>query len=241
MSARPVLDDFGKDRFAEHPLLLAGKQLVADRSGALVWPGERLLVVADLHLEKGSARVERGSYLPPYDTRTTLGRLAGVIARHDPDTVICLGDSLHDRKAGDRLLPDDLEVIAEMQAGREWLWITGNHDPVIPAGLGGTVAADVTISGLTFRHEPSIESVGAEIAAHLHPAAKLVRHGYATRRPCFFASGKRLVLPAFGAFTGGLNVLDEAFSGLISKDGFRVYMTGHEGVYPVATRDLRGD
>ena len=219
-----------------HPLLLAGKQLIADRSGALVMPTERVLVVADLHLEKGSAKVERGSYLPPYDTRTTLGRLAAVIARHDPDTIICLGDSLHDRRAGERLLPDDLEVIAEMQAGREWLWITGNHDPVIPDGLGGHAASEVTIGGLVFRHEPAAVARGSEIAAHLHPAAKLVRHGYSTRRPCFFTSGKRLILPAFGAFTGGLNVLDEAFAGLISKDGFRVFMTGHEGVYPVASR-----
>jgi DNA ligase-associated metallophosphoesterase len=149
---------------------IAGVTLAADLSGALLWEEQRLLVVSDLHLEKGSSFAARGVLLPPYDTAATLGRLASVIARHDPRMVIALGDSFHDRSAHERLAASDREAIAAMQARRDWIWISGNHDPALPSDLGGMVATEVAIGPIVFRHEPS-GSFG-EIAGHLHPKAR---------------------------------------------------------------------
>lgn len=227
--------------FEQQVISLAGRTLVADKSGALYWPSLQTLVVADLHFEKGSAHAERGSFLPPYDTRTTLGRLLRTIDYFDPETVIALGDSLHDSRAGERLAEEDLELIRALQVGRTWHWITGNHDPEIPQCLGGTVSDAVTLGGLVFRHEPQPGPRGGEIAGHMHPAARITRHGYSLRRPCFVSNGRRLVLPAFGSFTGGLNVLDGAFEPILGRDGLYVWMIGHEGVYPVAARQLGGE
>src|ERR1700704_1860774 len=134
---------------------VAGVTLVADLSGAFFWESERLLVVSDLHLEKGSSFAARGVLLPPYDTVATLARLSAVIARHDPCTVIALGDSFHDRKAHARLSTPDREAIAALQARRDWIWISGNHDPALPSDLGGVVASEVCMGPIAFRHEPT--------------------------------------------------------------------------------------
>ena len=204
-------------------LSVCGVALIADGSGALYWHAERALLVADLHLEKGSARAERGSLLPPYDTRETLCRLAEAIDRYDP--------------AG----ADDLERLASLQSGRDWIWIAGNHDPEIGARAGGRRCASVKLAGLTLRHAPAAGGVTHEIAGHLHPAAKLSMYGTIIRRPCFVGNGRRLVMPAFGAFTGGLNVLDDAFRPLFGNGGMGVWLLGQEGLYPVATRLLSAD
>src|SRR5213595_518023 len=116
---------------------------LADLSGALFWREQRLLVVSDLHLEKGSSFATRGVLLPPYDTAATLSRLAAVIARHDPRMVIALGDSFHDRDAHERLSRPDRDAISAMQSGRDWIWIAGNHDPALPSDLGGVIAGEV--------------------------------------------------------------------------------------------------
>lgn len=229
------------DRFVELEISIAGKIVLADRSGAIFIVSERTLVVADLHFEKGSAAAERGSFIPPYDSRTTLGRLAEVIGRHDPDVVVALGDSFHDQRAEQRLADDDVDAIGELQRGRDWVWITGNHDPAAPRRLGGRTAEQIVAGGISLRHAAQPGNREREISGHLHPAARLVRQGYSLRRPCFFQSGRRLVLPAFGAYTGGLNVLDPAFASITGTNGFRAWLTGHEGVYPVATTLLRGD
>jgi DNA ligase-associated metallophosphoesterase len=235
------------DRFdlrdgATRALTLCGKAFVADLSGALYWPGQRALLVADLHFEKGSSAAEgRGRLLPPYDTRETLTRLAEVLDRFEPECVICLGDSVHDGRAADRIAPEDLEVLHILQEDRTWIWITGNHDPDHDPRLGGTPADTVTREGITLRHAPRPGRLSHEIAGHLHPAAKVSMYGHAIRRPCFVGNGRRLVLPAFGAFTGGLNVLDAAFAPLFGDDGLSVIVLGSEGVYPVATRLLRED
>src|SRR6201997_5317807 len=126
---------------ATHEIAVAGITLVADPAGALYWPDERLLAVADLHLEKGSSFATRGVLLPPYDTAATLGRLGAVIARHDPRTVIALGDSFHDRDAHGRLSAADRDAIAGLQVRRDWIWISGNHDPALTPDLGGVVAS----------------------------------------------------------------------------------------------------
>lgn len=229
------------ERFDECRVVLGGRTLMAHRTGALVWPSESLLVIADMHLEKGSAMAERGRFLPPYDTRTTLGRLREVIGLYDPQRVVALGDSLHDRRGGERLGKDELAALAALRQGRDWYWITGNHDPEVPAMLGGVVASWLKIAGLTFRHEPAAGPECNEIAGHLHPAARLSRFGMTLRRPCFVSNGQRLILPAFGAYAGGLNVLGDAF-GLVFRDsGLQVWMLGQDGVYPVAARQLQDD
>lgn len=221
---------------------LCGKQLVADNSGALYWPGERALLVADLHLEKGSSYAERGgAMLPPYDTRQTLIRLAEVIDRYEPERVIALGDSVHDVGAARRISADDLQILHMMQEDREWIWLTGNHDPDVAPVLGGHAMSDLVIGGIGLRHQPTSGGITHEIAAHMHPAARLSMYGYTIRRPCFVGNGRRLVMPAFGAFAGGLNVLDDAFQPLFGNGGIAVWMLGQEGLYPVATRFLCGD
>ena len=136
-------------------VMIADVTFVADLSGALFWQEQRLLVVSDLHLEKGSSFAARGVLLPPYDTVATLSRLAAVIARHDPRMVIALGDSFHDRDAHERLSAPDREALSAMQARRDWIWISGNHDPALPSDLGGVVASEVAIGPIAFRHEPT--------------------------------------------------------------------------------------
>src|SRR6478609_9126863 len=162
---------------------IAGATFLADLSGALFWKEQSLLVVSDLHLEKGSSFAARGVLLPPYDTVATLGRLAAVIARHDPRMVIALGDSFHDRDAHGRLSAPDRDTIAALQARRDWIWISGNHDPALPSNLGGVVAQEVAIGPIAFRHEPT-GAVG-EIAGHLHPKARVTRRGRSMERRRF--------------------------------------------------------
>ena len=227
--------------FNDQPISISGRSFRADYSGALFWPAERALIVADLHLEKGSAFARRGVMLPPYDTRETLQRLAEVIDRYDARTVIALGDSLHDPDGAGRIGLEDLETLRIMQEDREWIWLRGNHDPEIPDRLGGHVRTELHVSGLQLRHNPTPGRVTREIAGHLHPAAKVSMQGAAIRRPCFVGNGLRLVLPAFGTYAGGLNILDDAFAPLFGHDGMSVWMLGHEGLYPVATRLLRED
>jgi len=222
-------------------ITVCGKDFVADASGALYWPAERALLVADLHLEKGSAWAMRGTLMPPYDTRDTLLRLADAIARYEPGIVVALGDSFHDAGGPARIDREDLEALHGLQTGREWIWIAGNHDRAIGPGVGGRVSDALDLGGLTLRHEPTPGAVRNEIAGHLHPAARLTFQGCSVRRPCFVGNGRRLVLPAFGAFTGGLNVLDAAFEPIFGKTGLAVWMLGQSGLYPVAPRLLAAD
>jgi DNA ligase-associated metallophosphoesterase len=229
------------DDFRDHPVNVCGKAFRADQSGALYWPAESALVVADLHLEKGSAFAARGQLLPPYDTADTLARLAAAIDRYDPATIIALGDSLHDDGAAARMTREDRETLAILQEDREWIWVTGNHDPHGADGLGGVIVDELTVEGITLRHLPTTGSATHEIAGHLHPAARIVLNGFVLRRPCFVGNARRLVLPAFGAYCGGLNVLDTAFAPLFGADGLAVWLLGEEGLYPVATRLLRED
>jgi uncharacterized protein len=227
--------------FAEQPIAVCGKAFIADRAGALYWPAEDALIIADLHLEKGSHFAARGQMLPPYDTRETLAKLAASLDRTPASTVIALGDSLHDGEGFDRMADADRERLRILQEGRDWIWVTGNHDSTISERLGGHVVDELVVEGITLRHVPAPGHVTHEIAGHMHPAARLSRHGHSVRRPCFVGNGNRLVLPAFGAYTGGLNILDDAFEPLFANDGMQVWMLGQEGLYPVATRLLRGE
>jgi DNA ligase-associated metallophosphoesterase len=211
---------------------IAGVTLHADLSGALYWEEQRLLVVSDLHLEKGSSYAMRGVLLPPYDTIATLGRLGAVIARHDPRTVIALGDSFHDRHAHDRLTRANREVVAALQMGRDWVWIAGNHDPALSSDIGGSVTDELAIGPITFRHEPT--GAHGEIAGHLHPKARVTTRGRSMERRCFASDGLRAVMPAFGAYTGGLNIRDAAFAKIFQTLGFVAHVLGDRRLHAIA-------
>jgi DNA ligase-associated metallophosphoesterase len=215
-----------------------GVVLEATCEGALWWADEGMLVVADLHLEKGSSFARRGQLLPPYDTRETLARLARLVDRFQPRTVLALGDSFHDGEGAARLHAEDRARLAALQAGRDWVWVAGNHDPAAPAGLGGLAVDMLAVGRLTFRHEPASGRREGEIAGHLHPAARVYGRGRSARRRCFAGDGYRLILPAFGAYAGGLDVVDRAFDGLFAAETFRAFMLGDDRVYPVGPRAL---
>jgi len=219
---------------------VAGARLVPDITGALYWPAEKTLVASDLHLEKGSWFARHGFVLPPYDTRTTLRRLADACARRRPRRVVALGDSFHDNDASGRLDRRDAQLLAQLIEAHDWIWILGNHDAEPPHGFGGRVETELDLAPLTFRHEPLGLPVAGEVAGHLHPCAKVAARGRRLRRRCFVCDGRRLVLPAMGAFAGGLNVLDTAFRPHI-QDDFTVWVLGRERVYPIAPDQLLPD
>jgi hypothetical protein len=218
-------------------LLVNGVELQADVTGALVWPARRLAVVADLHFEKATAFAARGQFLPPYDTAATLDKLEDVILRHGIERVICLGDSFHDGEAAGRVDPVQAARLQALTARLEWTWIAGNHDPAPPDDWGGRVLAEATEGALTFRHEAAPEARGGEVSGHFHPKAAVTVRGKRLTAPCFVTDGRRLILPAFGAFTGGLNVLDPAISGLFRR-GFQATLLGRNGLFAYPKRAL---
>jgi DNA ligase-associated metallophosphoesterase len=215
-------------------VVLADVTLLADCAGALFWPDEQLLLVADLHLEKGSAFARRGVLLPPYDTAATLARLAGLIERYTPRLVIALGDNFHDDHGPLRMSTADRTALKLLQRGRDWIWIAGNHDPNLPDGIGGRLADVLALGPLTFRHEPSEQPCDGEIAGHLHPVARVAQRGRAMSRRCFASDGRRLIMPAFGAYAGGLNVRDRAISGLFGTVSFTALMLGERRLFAIA-------
>jgi uncharacterized protein len=218
---------------------IAGERAVCDQSGVLYFPELDLLAVSDLHLEKGAAYARRGSFVPPYDTAATLLRLQAVVARYDPRMVISLGDSFHDGK-GSAHMPDVFRnQLTALMAGRDWFWVAGNHDPDAPEGLPGETVRELAIGSLVFRHEPSAVPITGEIAGHLHPCARIVQRGRSVRRRCFASDGRRMIMPAFGYYTGSLNVLDRAYSGLFSWDAFMAYMLGARRIYAITGSMLR--
>ena len=218
---------------ADDTITLAGVPLVADPAGAIYWPDEKLLAVADLHLEKGSAFAARGVLLPPYDTAATLTRLARLIERYSPSLVIALGDSFHDGGGPSRLSDASRGALTALQRGRDWVWMAGNHDPDPAENIGGRFADVLALGALTFRHEPSPRQSDGEIAGHLHPLARIARRGRAVSRRCFACDGRRLVMPAFGAYAGGLNVRDRAIVSLFGALSFTAHMLGEGRLYAV--------
>lgn len=221
-------------------ITVKGEMALCDPLGALYLPDPRVLVVSDLHLEKGAAYARRGQMLPPYDTLATLKLLETVIARHDPRVVISLGDNFHDRR-GSELMPALFrEMIDAMARGREWIWINGNHDPDGAFDLPGQSVDELFLGRLTFRHEPKPGMAAGEVAGHLHPAATVVRREKAVRRPCFATDGERLLMPSFGVTTGGLDLSHAAFKPLFDKAALIAHLLGKDRIYSVRYHQLRG-
>ena len=215
---------------------LNGAECALRCSGALWLPGERTLVLADLHLEKGSAYAARGQLLPPYDTADTLGRLEAELEALDPRVVVLLGDSFHDEQALARIAPQHALRLTALALGRTLVWAEGNHDAALlsagAAALPGDIAQEVRLVHLTLRHEPRPGRQPGEVAGHLHPCAKLLRGRAGVRRRAFITDGRRMVLPAFGAYAGGLNVRDVAFTALFDQTPL-VAALGDRRVHPL--------
>jgi uncharacterized protein len=201
-------------------LLLNGVELFAEPSGALWWPAQATLIVADLHLEKGTSFARRGVLLPPYDTCTTLARLAEAIGPR-VKRVICLGDSFHDGDGPERLSQADTAVLRILVERHDWIWIAGNHDPILPSVLGGrTVLGELRLDGLVMRHQAETDAVG-EISGHYHPKSHVDVRGRRLSGACFIHDERRIVLPAFGAYTGGLHIESEPIRALFPAS-FRI-------------------
>ncbi|AYG94889.1 ligase-associated DNA damage response endonuclease PdeM [Brevundimonas naejangsanensis] len=218
-------------------LTVNGEACVLRCSGALWLPAHQTLVASDLHLEKGSAFAARGQMLPPYDSPATLAKLEAEIEALAPRTVVLLGDSFHDSKAVARMDGAQLARLERLASGRDWVWLEGNHDLDALAGaldrLPGRVVETMTLGGLFLIHEPQAEPAPGEVAGHLHPAARVAAYGRGVRRPCFVTDGRRLILPAFGAFAGGLDVRDPAIAGLFPTPPLSALL-GRDKVHAVA-------
>lgn len=221
MSAVPVEEDAGpamrRSGCGGCVVALNGAEVTARASGALWLAGEGLLAAGDLHFEKGSAYGLRGQLLPPYDTHATLGRLEAEVSATGARTVVLMGDSFHDAGGEARLAPDVVARISALARGRTLVWIAGNHDEEAPRALPGEAADEVRVGPLVLTHEPAETPVAGEIAGHLHPVATIARYGQRVRRRCFLTDGERMILPAFGAYAGGLNAADRAFAGLFRR------------------------
>lgn len=204
-----------------------------DPAGVLIWPATGILVVSDLHLEKGSAFARKGMLLPPWDTHATLDRLAALLRRWQPKIVVALGDSFHDAQGAARLPAGELSRLNAMTRAHRFIWILGNHDPAPPGGIGGDAVTEFTTHPLTFRHQAVASAAAGEIVGHHHPKASVPLRGTVVSRPCFVTDSRRVMMPAFGAYTGGLDVSDPAISRLFPRDG-RVFLLGKERLYSFA-------
>lgn len=220
------------------PIQLGGHHLLLEPDGALWWPERRLIAVADLHLEKGSAAAARGRPLPPWDSRATLERLARLLHRHAPARVIALGDTFHDDSGLARMAAGERARLLRLAGAADFIWVRGNHDPA-PADLPGASVAEWVEAGIAFRHQGG--GATPEICGHHHPKAAIPTRGGRICRPCFVSDGRRLMLPAFGAYTGGLDVRDPAIGRLFPR-GMRVFLPGPSRLYafPLAAAEAPG-
>ncbi len=217
---------------------LSGTDVWLDASGAMFVPAASLLVVSDLHFEKGSHYAERGQMIPPYDTRATLKVVEAAIRKYRPRTVLSLGDTFHDGRAEARMMAEDRQKLIALCEAQDWIFVLGNHDPLPPKAFRGRAVDVISMAGLRFTHEP--EGAGWHVAGHLHPCALAVSEGRGFRRSCFISDGTRMILPSMGAYTGGLNVLDEAFAPAF-PDGFDVFLRSGPRVFRVPVSSLRAD
>ena len=209
---------------------LGGMEFIPDLSGALYAPEFKALLVADLHLEKGTSLARRGVHLPPYDTRQSLSQLRAALDEARPERLIFLGDSFHDEHARERIDVADLAALRAITSSVETVWITGNHDPSPPEDIGGRIVEEMALGPVMLRHQARTLREGeAEISGHLHPAAAVHARGHRIRCRCFIADARRLIMPAFGSYTGALSVRSEAFTGLFGD--FDVWMIGGKAIH----------
>ena len=221
-----------------HRIALGGMDFIPHLSGALYVPDFATLLVADLHLEKGTSLAQRGVHLPPYDTRQSLAQLGDALRATTPQRLIFLGDSFHDGEARGRIDASDLDVLQTLTSSVETIWITGNHDPSPPQDVGGTIVSAVALGPVTLRHLPKqLSASELEIAGHLHPAAAVHARGHRIRCRCFIADGRRIIMPAFGSYTGALSVRSEAFDGLFGD--YRVWMIGSSAIHRFPASKVR--
>jgi hypothetical protein len=219
------------------PIHLAGERLMLDPAGALFWPATGLLAVSDLHLEKGSSYARHGQLLPPWDTHATLDRLVLLLRRWQPRIVVALGDSFHDDDGSSRLPSGELTRLRAMTEAHRFIWVQGNHDPTPPNGIGGESVETFATTTLVFRHK-AVAASQAEICGHHHPKAAIPARGGSVSRPCFVADARRVMMPAFGAYTGGLDVRDPAIARLFPRGG-RVFLLGKERLFSFTLGTLR--
>ena len=224
-----------QDAVMDVSLSFAGETLLPLACGALHWPAQRALLVADLHFEKASAFAKRGWMLPPYDSAETLRLLIDALEATGAERVICLGDSFHDAGGPDRLPSGPRAALRALTGNLDWLWITGNHDEAAAAALGGRVMPEARIGGLVLRHEADPHDATPELSGHFHPKVAVeIRQRRIVRR-CFAVSASKLILPAYGAFTGGLDVGDPAIVGVMRGPVMAVVVEGGQLLrYPVA-------
>ena len=187
------------------PLLFAGHELAALPEGALYWPARNALLVADLHFEKASWFASFGQMLPPYDTLATLADLEALVRRTGAEEIWCLGDSFHDAKGCERLSAEAQGRLRALTAATRWTWITGNHDAGMVDHCGGAIVAEAQVDGLVLRHEADPRDPQPEMSGHFHPKLRVTVRGRRVARRCFVATATKLILPAFGALTGGLD------------------------------------
>ncbi|MFC3125740.1 ligase-associated DNA damage response endonuclease PdeM [Pseudoroseomonas globiformis] len=221
------------------PFHLAGERLALDPAGTLFWPAQRLLAVADLHLEKGSHFAARGQMVPPFDTRDTLSRLQPLLRRYTPQHIVFLGDSFHDSGGSARMQLADRALLAELLTGRRVTWVLGNHDPAPPVGLPGEAVETLRLGPLVFRHQgiPDAAS-GFELSGHFHPKASMPTRCGPVTRPCFLADARRILLPAFGSYTGGLEITAPPVAALFPRGG-RAFLLGRERLFSFAVGPMR--
>ena len=211
---------------------LSGTRLTARASGALWWEEARILCVSDLHLGRSERLARRGGQLlPPYETRETLARLASEIAETEARAVVCLGDSFDDVEAARQLDEADRREITSLMTGRRWIWITGNHDPEIPE-IGGSYMEELARGALTFRHIAQPRAGAGEVSGHFHPKMRLSTAAGTVSRPCFIHDSRRLILPAFGCYTGGLPATAPDLAELFEPDAVCI-LTGGSGTTKV--------
>ena len=213
------------------PFSFAGHTLMALPEGALFWPARAALLVADLHLEKASWFARLGQMLPPYDSIATLSDLTALAERTQAREIWCLGDSFHDRFGCDRLPARARDMLTALTAATRWTWITGNHDPGFADHCGGAIVEEAWVDGLLLRHEAQPGEARPELSGHFHPKLRLSVKGRNVSRRCFIATERKLILPAFGSLTGGL---DAGHPEIVRAVGARA-----EALVPVADRLLR--
>ena len=208
-----------------------GIELAALAQGALYWPGRRALLVADLHLEKASWFAKGGQMLPPYDTLATLADLTALAAATAAEEIWCLGDSFHDSEGCERLPAEAREMLTALTGATRWTWVVGNHDPAFSDACGGRIVDEAEIDGVVLRHQAESAEPRPELSGHFHPKQRILRHGRMVSRRCFVAGTSKLILPAFGSLTGGLDAQHREILRAAGREA--------EALVPVADRLLR--